>query len=120
MKAYGSVERYKGRLIAKGYNQQEGVNYFEKFSLVAKLVTVKFFFSLAYAHSWFLVQLEVNYVFLHGNLFEEVCMDLPLGYTPLNVDVRQGEHVVCKMQKSISGLKQASSQWFSNFSVALI
>ena len=101
-------------------NQQEGVNYFEKFSLVAKLVTVKIFFSLAYAHNWFLVQLDVNNVFLHGNLFGEVFMDLPLGYSPLNVDVRQGEHVVCKMHKSISGLKHASSKWFSNFSGSLI
>ena len=110
----------KGRLIEKGHNQQEGLDFFETFSPYAKLVTVKIFLRLAYAHSWFLVKLDVNYALFHENLFEEVYMDLPLDYTPLNVDAGQGEHVVCKLHKSIYGLKHASSQWFTKFSAALI
>ena len=117
--ADGNVDRYKVRLIVKGYNQQKGLDYFETFSLVAKLVIVKIFLSLAYAHSWFIVQLEIIYVFLHRNLFEEVYIDLPC-YTPLNVAVGQGEHVVRKLHMSIYGLKYASCQWFYKFSAALI
>ena len=65
----------KGRLIEKGHNQQEGLDFFETFSLVAKMFTVKIFLRLAYAYSWFLVQLDVNYAFLYENLVEEVYMD---------------------------------------------
>ena len=65
----------KGHLIEKGHNQQEGLDFFETFSPVAKLVTVKIFLQLASSHSFFLVQLDVNYAFLYENLVEEVYMD---------------------------------------------
>ena len=96
LKTDGNVEWYKGRLIVKGYNQQEGLDYFETFSLVAQLVIVKIFLSLAYAHSWFIVQLEMIYSFLHRNLFEEVYIDLPC-YTPQTAAAGQGKHVVRKL-----------------------
>ena len=69
---------------------------------------------------WHLTQLDVNNVFLNGDLFEEVYMDLPLGYTGTRKADFQGEKLVCKLHKSIYGLKQASRQWYSKFSQSLL
>ena len=59
-----------------------GLNFFDTFFPVAKLVTVKVLLALAIVHRWPLVQLDVNNTFLNGDLFKEVYMNLPLGYKP--------------------------------------
>lgn len=94
-KVDGSVERYKTRLVAKGYTHQEGLDYFETFSLVARMVTVKILLTIIFSKQWSLVQLDINNAFLHGDLFKDVYMDLPLRYKP-NVDI-QGEKLGCKL-----------------------
>ncbi|GKC53603.1 ribonuclease H-like domain-containing protein [Tanacetum coccineum] len=113
-KAYSEIERYKVRLVAKGFNQREGFDYDETFSHVVKMVTVRCLISIVVANSWPLYKLDVNNAFLYGDLKEDVYMSLPEGYN------RVDNHKVFKLNKSLYGLKQDLRQLNAKLTIALV
>ncbi|GJV65502.1 retrovirus-related pol polyprotein from transposon TNT 1-94 [Tanacetum coccineum] len=106
----GNVERYKSRLVAKGYTQKNGVDYNETFSSVSKKDSLRIILALVAHFDLELHQMDVKTVFLNGNLEEEVYMEQPEGFS---IDGK--EKMVCKLKKLIYGLKQASRQWYIKF-----
>ncbi|KAJ4703138.1 Retrovirus-related Pol polyprotein from transposon TNT 1-94 [Melia azedarach] len=112
--ADGSVNRFKARLVAKGFTQSYGVDYQETFAPVAKLNTVRILLSLASNLDWPLYRLDVKNAFLNGDLEEEVYMEIPPGFA-----TQTTINKVCKLRKSLYGLKQSPRAWFDRFTKAI-
>jgi hypothetical protein len=98
----GTIEKYKARLMAKGYTQKEGKDYFDTYLPVARLTTTRVLLFLAVSHGLLVHQMDVKIVFLNRDLEEEIYMDLSDGF------VANGqEEKLCKLLKSLYSLKQA-------------
>jgi hypothetical protein len=111
----GSIDRYKARLVARGFTQQEDIDYSETFSLVIKQATVRLVFSIAVSRNWNIHQLDIHNAFLNGVLTEEVYMKQPPGF----VDPTLPSHV-CRLHKPLYGLKQAPRAWYTRLSDFLL
>ncbi|KAJ7969877.1 Retrovirus-related Pol polyprotein from transposon TNT 1-94 [Quillaja saponaria] len=114
-KANGTIERYKARLVARGFTQTYGVDYQETFAHVAKMNSIRVLISCAVNLGWDLQQLDVKNAFLHGDLAEEVYMEIPPGFS-----CQKTEGKVCKLKKSLYGLKQSPRAWFDRFRKAML
>jgi hypothetical protein len=107
-KSDGSMERYKARLVARGFQQTQGRDYDETFAPVAHMTTVRTLIAVAAASSWTISQMDVKNAFLHGDLNEEVYMQ-----PPPNVSALPG--YVCRLRRALYGLKQAPRAWLERF-----
>jgi len=99
----GSVERYKARLVARGYSRRYGTDYHETFAQVVRFESVRIVLSLAAFYKMKIRQFDVKTAFLYGELQEKLLMEQPPGY-------QDGTNKVCRLMKGLYGLKQAPRQ----------
>lgn len=107
-KANGEVDKYKARLVARGFTQEKGFDYNETYSPTAKFTTFRVLMAIAVHSDYHIHHMDVKCAFLNGQLNEEIYMQQPEGF-------EDGTNRVCKLQKSIYGLKQASRMWNERF-----
>lgn len=100
--------RFKARLVARGFTQQYGVNYNETFSPVVRFTSIRVILAVAAQRRMHMKQFDVKTAFLNGDLKETVYMEQPVGF-------RDGSNRVCKLKRSLYGLKQASRCWNEKF-----
>jgi hypothetical protein len=106
----GTIEKYKACLVAKGFTQKKEEDYFDTYSPVARLPTIRVLLALVAAYKLLVHQMDVKTAFLNGELEEEIYIQQPEGFV-----VKGQESKVCRLIKSLYGLKQAPKQWHEKF-----
>ena len=105
LSADGTLDRYKARYVAKGFKQVEGLDFHETFAPTCKPETLRLILALAPQQELHLNQMDVKSAYLHSSIEEEVYLEQPEGFS-------EGRNLVCKLNKSIYGLKQAARNWY--------
>ncbi|KAL0891955.1 hypothetical protein ABMA27_015190 [Loxostege sticticalis] len=112
IKEESSGLRYKSRLCAKGYSQTKGIDYQETFAPTVRYDSIRLLLSEAAQHNLQIIQLDIKTAFLYGELEEDIYMAVPEGLTCKT-------NKVCKLNKSLYGLKQSPRCWNSKFDSVL-
>ena len=102
----GKIDRFKGRLVAKGFLQRYGIDFEETFSPVVRFTSIRALLAFAVSRNMFIHQMDVVTAFLNGKLDEDIYMEQPEGFV-----VRGKENLVCHLKKSLYGLKQSPRCW---------
>ncbi|XP_075103702.1 uncharacterized protein LOC142178271 [Nicotiana tabacum] len=110
-----TIEKYKVRLVIRDFNQKKGVDYFDTYSPVTKIATIRTLVALAAIHNLVIHQMDVKMAFLNGDLEEEIYMTQPEGFV-----IQGQENKVCKLRKFLYGLKHAPKQWYEKFNSILV
>nr|GEV36897.1 hypothetical protein [Tanacetum cinerariifolium] len=110
MKVDETTDKFKARLVIQGFRQKEGIDYFDTYAPVARITTIRLLLALAAIYNLVIHQMDVKIAFLNGDLDEKVYMKQPKGFV-----MPGNEHKVCKLVKSLYGLKQEPKQWHQKF-----
>jgi hypothetical protein len=113
--ADGRIIKCKARLVARDFQQRQGLDYEETFAPVVKWGTLRALLALAAHRHYPLYHLDVKTAFLHGHLAEEVYTTQPQGY-----EVPEHEHLVCRLSKALYGLRQAPRAWYERIDSFLV
>lgn len=103
-------EKYKARLVARGYTQKKGINYEEVFAPVARYEIIRTLFAAAVNDEMHIHQMDVISAYVQGELSDEIYMEQPEMFVQRNY-----EDKVCKLQKPLYGLKQSGREWYRTF-----
>lgn len=104
----GNIERFKARLVARGFEQRPGIDFFNTHSPVARIESVRTILAVCAARDWKITQFDISTAFLHGKIEEKIHIEPPEG-----IAVKQGECL--KLTKALYGLKQAPKCWSTMF-----
>ena len=107
-----SIEKHKARFMARGFSHKEGIDYEETFAPVARYTYIRSILALDAVMKWKVHQIDVKTAFLNGVVEEEVYVQHPLGFETHH----RGNHV-CKLNKSLYGLKHASRTWYNRIDI---
>ena len=110
----GTVDKYKARLVTKSFTQQKGIDFFDTYSPVIRISSIRILLTLATIHNMFIHQIIVKTAFLNGDFEEEIYMGQPKGFI-----AKRKENKVCKLVKLLYVLKQAPKQWHQNLTKLL-
>ncbi|GJX11118.1 retrovirus-related pol polyprotein from transposon TNT 1-94 [Tanacetum coccineum] len=111
----GGILKNKARLVARGYRQEEGINFEESFAPVARIESIRIFLAFTAHKNMIIYQMDVKTTFLNGILCEEVYVSQPDGF----VD-QDNPNNVYKLKKALYRLKQASLAWYDLLSKFLL
>jgi hypothetical protein len=115
--AYGSIEKYKARLVARGLSQKEGVDYEDTFAHVETYTSIRTVLAIVAGKKWKIHQREVKTTFLNGEIEDEVYVEKPQGF-----ETHDSQSHVCRLKKALYGLKQSPRAWYGrmdNFLMSL-
>jgi hypothetical protein len=104
----GKVVRYKARLVARGFTQKEGLDFKETYSPVTKLTTIRTMLAVAAVKDYIVEQADISNAYLNAEVEEELYMEQPKGFVQCGPN---GEVLVCRLRRSLYGLKQAGRNW---------
>ena len=107
----GTVERYKARLVVKGFLQQLGIDYDETYAPVIRMEILRMLLTMAANQDWECEQMDVKTAFLNSLVMEEIYMEQPDGFI-----LKDNPDLVCKLLKCLYGLKQAPREWYKRLS----
>jgi hypothetical protein len=108
-----AIERFKARLVVRGFSQKHGIDFTETFAPVAKYTSLRLLFGIAVQLDLHILQLDIKTAFLYGDLQEETYMDQPEGFSV-------GQNLVCRLKKTLYGLKQAPRGWNNKIHTFLV